>query len=323
MDRTNKQDNMTRQTRPFPHRHLLGATALEADDIGCILRRARHFDDDIAAGRAVPQTLAGKPVLGLFFEDSTRTRMSFEHAARLLGGAWYNLDIGRSAVKKGEGLMDTVHTMESMLAPAAMIIRHSEYAAPDYIAARVKCAVVNAGDSWREHPTQALLDAYTIEKHKGRVAGLRVAICGDIAHSRVAASNMAVLRALGAHINIIAPPVLMPEKLPADGITAYETMEEGLKDCDIVMMLRIQKERMQSGLIESDEAFFRQYGLTFDRLAHARPDALVMHPGPMNRGVEIAADIADDPKRSVILDQVRNGVYVRMAVLDLLAGGTK
>lgn len=202
--------------------------------------------------------------------------------------------------------------------PDGVIIRHSDYGAPDFAASRMGCPVINAGDSWREHPTQALLDALTIQQEKGRLEGLNIAICGDIAHSRVAASNMILLRKMGAHVRIIAPPALMPEKLPADGIEKFDTLEDGLKGCDIVMALRIQKERMESGLIDSDEHYFAHYGLTGEKLSLAKPDVRVLHPGPMNRGVEIADEVADDPQRSLILRQVTNGVAVRMAVLDLL-----
>jgi aspartate carbamoyltransferase catalytic subunit len=291
---------------------------LSPDLIGKILDRAQIHAAAIADKKGWSSALAHKTVLSLFFEDSTRTRASFEMAVKRLGGTWLNLDLKTSSTNKGETLMDTIGTMVEIAQPAAMIIRHHEYGAPDYIANRVPCPVINAGDSWRSHPTQALLDALTIRQHKKTIKGLTIAICGDVAHSRVAMSNMQLLTKMGAHVRVVAPPVLLPKKFPVENVAVFDNLNEGIKDCDIVMMLRIQKERMQTNVLESDDAYFRDFGLTQERLKHARADALVMHPGPINRGVEIDDDVADDPKRSLILQQVRNGVAARMAVLEWL-----
>ena len=298
-------------------KHCTGIQNLSDADIDAILSRAQTYADQINAGQPITPSLNGRIVMNLFFENSTRTRTSFETAALRLGANVINWDVESSSIKKNESFSDTIQTLAEY-DPDAIIIRHSEYGAPDYVASMVKCPVINAGDSWREHPTQALLDAFTIRQAKGRIEGLTIAICGDIAHSRVAASNMALLTRLGAKVRVIAPDFLMPEKPLAAGIEKFTSMEAGLPGCDIVMMLRNQKERMDPSRMPSDIAFFNQYGLTIDRLDLAQPDACVMHPGPMNRGVEIADDVADDPTRSLILKQVRNGVPVRMAVLDLV-----
>jgi len=305
-----KQDSVVQK-------HLTGIDHLSSEDINKLLSLSSNYVRLIEEEKVPGDLLKGKIVLNLFFENSTRTRVSFEMAALRLGAQIVNWDVDKSSLTKGEGFLDTVLTLNAMK-PDAIIIRHSEYGAPEFIAQRVDCPVINAGDSWREHPTQALLDALTMQQVKGTLEGLNVAICGDIAHSRVAASNMILLTKMGANVRIIAPPALMPEKLPAENIEKYTSMEEGLKDCDIIMMLRVQRERMESGLIGSDTEYFNQYGLTAERLSLARPDAYVMHPGPVNRGVEIADEIVDDPKRSLILKQVENGVPVRMAVLDYL-----
>lgn len=298
-------------------KHLTGIGPLSYGDIRALLDRAAHYAHELEKGNFVSDALRGKIILSLFFENSTRTRVSFEIAAKRLGAEVINWDMEASSLKKGESFEDTVKNLNAM-GPDAIIIRHSEYGAPDYVAKMVDCPVINAGDSWREHPTQALLDALTIEQARGGIEGLRVAICGDIAHSRVAHSNMILLRKMGADVHVIAPPALMPEKFPAEGIKAFGTLEEGLEDCDIVMMLRLQKERMQEGMIGADIEYFKKFGLTHERLAFAKPDALVMHPGPMNRGVEIADEVADDPLRSLILKQVASGVPTRMAVLEML-----
>jgi aspartate carbamoyltransferase catalytic subunit len=295
------------------HKDLIGIDHLDEGEISLILDRAASFKD----GRSPPELLAGKIIQTIFFEDSTRTRMSFEMAAKRLSADVVHMDVRHSSMNKGESLHDTIQTLNA-LAPDALIVRHHEYNAPQFIAARMDCPVINGGDSYREHPTQALLDALTLKERFGKLAGLRVAICGDIAHSRVASSNMILLTKMGAEVYIVAPPYLKPEKFPVDGIEAFDNMKEGLKGCDAVMMLRNQKERMQSGLIESDDAFFREFGLTYEKLAIAKPHAVVMHPGPMNRGVEIDGGLADDKERSLITTQVANGVFVRMAVLDLL-----
>ncbi|MEM6780886.1 MAG: aspartate carbamoyltransferase catalytic subunit [Pseudomonadota bacterium] len=304
----------------FKHNHLLGIEDLNAEEIGIILDLADYYADNIDDRSFKPDILKGAIVLTLFFEDSTRTRTSFEVAAKRLGADVTNLDMRTSSESKGETFMDTIQTLNSMLHPDAIIVRHAEYGAPAFVASKVSCPVINAGDSWHEHPTQALLDALTIRRRLGKIDGLKIAICGDVAHSRVASSNIDLLTKLGANVNIVAPPALLPEKLK-DGVQAFDNMQDGLKDCDVVMMLRNQYERMEAGLIKSEADFFDQYGLTHDKLAFANKGALIMHPGPMNRGVEIADDVADDPKRSLILEQVRNGVPTRMAVLDLLLKG--
>jgi aspartate carbamoyltransferase catalytic subunit len=302
----------------FHHDDLIGIEALSPDEINIILDLADYYADRLDEREFKPDILRGAIILTLFFEDSTRTRVSFEMAAKRLGADTVNMDISTSSINKGESLTDTIQTLNSMFRPDAIVVRHSEYNAPRFIANLVDCPVINAGDSYREHPTQALLDALTIRRHFGTLNGLRVAICGDIAHSRVANSNMILLRKMGVEVHIVAPAMLKPEKFPADGIKAFDNMKDGLAGCDVVMMLRNQKERMQAGLIDSEEAFFRDYGLTYDKLAYAKPNAVVMHPGPMNRGVEIDGDVADDKERSLILEQVRNGVPTRMAVMDLL-----
>lgn len=297
--------------------HLTGIAPLSDADIRALLDRARALKAEMKSPGFISDRLKGKIILNVFYEDSTRTRNSFEIAARRLGAEVVTWDKGTSSAKKGETFLDTILNLNAM-GPDAIVLRHSEYGAPDFVAGRVGCPVINAGDSWREHPTQALLDALTMIEAKGTLEGLTVAICGDVAHSRVAGSNMILLTRMGAKVRIIAPPSLMPQKLPASDVETFSSLEEGLPGADIVMMLRIQKERMESSEIPSDAAYFNQYGLTPARLALAGPQALVMHPGPMNRGVEIADEVADDPARSLILKQVANGIPVRMAVMDLL-----
>ncbi|MBV1889231.1 MAG: aspartate carbamoyltransferase catalytic subunit, partial [Proteobacteria bacterium] len=264
--------------------------------------------------------LKNKIVLTLFFESSTRTLTSFDIAAKRLGADVVNWNAELSSLKKDETFSETIDTLSAM-EPDCIIIRHSEYGAPNYIANRVNCPVVNAGDSWREHPSQALLDALTIIQEKDKLDGLTVAICGDVAHSRVASSNAKLLTKMGANVRFVAPEFLMPQKLPVEGIECFDSLEEGIKDADVVMTLRIQKERMDRGSIPSDAAYFNNYGLTLERLTFAKKDALVMHPGPMNRGVEIADEVADDPTRSLMKKQVANGIPTRMAILDMVIGG--
>lgn len=301
-------------------KHLLGIAELSAKDIRTILDRADFYARASKTGEWDRQKLADKIVLTMFFETSTRTVTSFDMAAKRLGADVVNWNAEFSSLKKDETFSDTIDTLGAM-EPDAIVIRHSEYGAPGFVAKRVKCPVINAGDSWREHPTQALLDALTMEQEKGRLEGLEVAICGDVAHSRVANSNILLLSKMGAKVRVVAPEMLMPEKMPVEGIPKFTRLEEGIEGADIVMMLRIQKERMERSLIPDDAAFFRQYGLTAERLKHAKKDARVMHPGPMNRGLEIADDVADDPERSLLIKQVANGIPTRMAVLDLLLGG--
>ncbi|HPD82897.1 MAG: aspartate carbamoyltransferase catalytic subunit [Alphaproteobacteria bacterium] len=302
----------------FRNKHLIGIEDLSADEINIILDLADYYADRLDEREFKPNILKNQIVLTLFFEDSTRTRTSFEMAAKRLGADVINMDVRTSSINKGESLLDTIQTLNSMLRPDAVVVRHSEYGAPKFVSSVVDCPVINAGDSWHEHPTQALLDALTIRRRLGSIKDKTIAICGDIAHSRVASSNMILLKKLGANIHIVAPPALMPEKFPTPDIQKFDSMKDGLKGCDVVMMLRNQKERMQAGLIASEEEFFKQYGLTKEKLSYANKGALVMHPGPMNRGVEIADDVADDKDHSLILEQVRNGVPTRMAVMDIL-----
>lgn len=295
-------------------KHLTGISDLSDNQIIALLDRAQHYADAITGGTAIPQSLDGKTIITMFFENSTRTRLSFEMAAHKLGANVINWDMETSSLKKNETFLDTILTVGAM-SPDAVIVRHSEFEAPVFMAKRMGCPVINAGDSWREHPTQALLDALTMRQAKGKIDSLTVTICGDVAHSRVAASNFILLNKLGAKIRVIAPDFLMPQKWPVTGIEPFTSMESGLPGSDIIMMLRTQKERMDAGRIPDDTTFHRQYGLTADRLALA-PGAFVMHPGPINRNVEIADNIADHPTQSLILKQVANGVPVRMAVLD-------
>jgi len=298
--------------------HLTGIASLSDIDIRALLDRA----DAYANGLRTPDALRGKIVMTLFFENSTRTRVSFEMAAKRLGADVVDFETVTSSLSKGETFLDTILTLKVMN-PDAIIIRHGDYGTPDYVAKHVNCPVINAGDSWREHPTQALLDALTIRRALGKIEGATIAICGDVAHSRVAASNIQLLSRLGAQVRVIAPEFLMPQKFAVDGVQTFTSMETGLPGCDIVMMLRNQKERMQEGSIPDDLAFHRQFGLTTERLALTGKKTYVMHPGPMNRGVEIADDVADDKQYSLIQEQVRLGVFTRMAVLDLLVGDKK
>jgi aspartate carbamoyltransferase catalytic subunit len=270
-------------------------------------RRARKHD-----GR-----LEGLTQINAFFENSTRTLLSFEIAGKRLGADVVNLAAGASSLKKGETLLDTALTLNAMR-PDVIVIRHESSGAVALIAEKVDCPVLNAGDGRHEHPTQALLDALTIRRRKGRIEGLRVAICGDILHSRVARSNFHLLTALGAEVRAVAPPTLMPPHVERLGATAYTDMEAGIEGADVVMMLRLQLERMDGAYVPSTREYFRSFGLTRSRLQAAGPDVLVMHPGPMNRGVEIESAVADDIHRSAITEQVEMGVAVRMACLDVL-----
>lgn len=296
--------------------HMVDIETLGDADIHTILTRAQTFSQ-----APPPRTLEGKIIFNIFMEDSTRTRMSFEVAAKRLGADVVNFGVGSSSLKKGESHGDTFSTLAAYK-PDAVIIRSAEYAAPGYAKTIFDCPVINAGDSWRAHPTQALLDAVTIQQQKSSIKGLNIAICGDIAHSRVARSNYALLNRLGAHVRIIAPALLMPKLSEMERAAWFTSMDDGLQGVDVVMMLRIQKERMMDGLQGgSDIDFFHEFGLTQDRLKQAKKNAIVMHPGPMNRNVEIADDVADDPYKSVILKQVENGVPTRMAVLDYALNG--
>lgn len=301
----------------FPHRHLLGITGLTAPEINLILDLADRYVDQNRSAQKVTPTLTGRTIVNLFFENSTRTRTSFELAARRLGADCINMSVDGSSVKKGETLIDTAMTLNAMHLDA-LVVRHQESGAPKLLADKVNCAVLNAGDGQHEHPTQALLDALTIRRRLGTLKDLTVAICGDILHSRVARSNIQLLNIMGANVRVVAPPTLLPSAIGELGVEVHHSMKTGLKDADIVMMLRLQLERMQGQFLPSQREYFRFFGLDYEKLAVAKPGALIMHPGPMNRGVEIDSLVADDIHRSVILQQVELGVAVRMACLDLL-----
>jgi aspartate carbamoyltransferase catalytic subunit len=311
----------------FPHRHLLGIEGLSRLDMIALLDLA---DEAVEVNRQVEKkkaTLRGRTQINLFFEPSTRTQASFELAGKRLGADVMNMSVASSSVKKGETLIDTAATLNAMR-PDIIIVRHHAAGAVHLLARKVDCAVVNAGDGAHEHPTQALLDALTIRRRKGRIEGLTIAICGDILHSRVARSNMILLAALGARVRVVAPTNLLPSGIERLGVDVFTRMKEGLAGADIVMMLRLQRERMNGSFVPSVKEYFRYFGLDEEKLAFAKPDALVMHPGPMNRGVEISSAIADGAQ-SLIREQVEMGVAVRMAVLEALgrhlpngAGGT-
>lgn len=302
---------------PFPHRHLTGVFGLQPWEITFLLDEAEQWVDLNRQSSKHDDRLAGLTQMNAFFEASTRTLLSFEIAGKRLGADVVNMHAAQSSVKKGETLIDTAVTLNAMRADV-IVIRHQASGAVQLIADKVDCPVLNAGDGWHEHPTQALLDALTIRRRRGAFEKLRVAICGDILHSRVARSNILALTALGAEVHVIAPPTLMPPAIERLGVTPFTDFDAGLEGADVVMMLRLQNERMQGGFIPSPREYFALYGLTRERLDRAAPDALVMHPGPMNRGVEIASDIADDLERSAITEQVEMGVAVRMACLDVL-----
>ena len=301
----------------FPHRHLLGIEGLTAPEINVLLDRSDTYVEQNRQVDKKQSLLRGRTLINLFFENSTRTRTSFELAGKRLGGDVINMSVDGSSVKKGETLVDTAMTLNAMH-PDVLVVRHAASGACELLAQKVDCAVVNAGDGSHEHPTQALLDAVTIRRRKGRLAGLVVAICGDILHSRVARSNIHLLNAMGARVRLVAPPTLLPAKVDRMGVEVHHDMRKGLKDADIVMMLRLQLERMQGAFVPSTREYFHFYGLDHEKLSIAKPDALIMHPGPMNRGVEIDTEVADDIHRSVIREQVEMGVAVRMACLELL-----
>ncbi len=301
-------------------RHLIEIEGMAAADIQLILDTAEHY---VTRNRAVDKKhkiLTGRTLINLFFENSTRTRTSFELAGKRLSMDVINISASASSTSKGETLLDTAMTLNAMQADA-IVLRHAQAGAVQLIAEKVTAHVINAGDGAHEHPTQALLDALTIRRKKGKLKGLKVAICGDIANSRVARSNIHLLKTMGAKVTLIAPPTLMPTAVAGFGVEYTTNMREGLKDADVVMMLRIQHERMAGRGIASSRDYFMGYGLSYEKLNYAKPDALVMHPGPMNRGVEIDTDVADDINRSAILDQVEMGVAVRQAVLELLLAG--
>lgn len=302
----------------FRARHLLGIEHLSPEDIRTVLDLADRYVD--LNRRTVKRTdvLEGMTQINMFFENSTRTQSSFELAGKRLGADVMNMSMQTSSVKKGETLIDTALTLNAMH-PDLLVVRHGSSGAVDLLAQKVNCAVINAGDGKHEHPTQALLDALTIRRAKGRIQRLTVAICGDVAHSRVARSNLLLLGKMENRVRLIGPPTLMPAGFNDIGAEVYDDMRKGLEGADVVMMLRLQKERMDGGFIPSEREYFHRFGLDAEKLSYAKEDAIVMHPGPMNRGVEIDGTIADDIHRSVIQEQVEMGVAVRMAVMDLLA----
>jgi aspartate carbamoyltransferase catalytic subunit len=306
----------------FQHRHLLGIEQLRPEEITTILDLAEEYVTLNRGNKKHSEVLSGLTQINMFFENSTRTQASFELAGKRLGADVMNMAMQASSIKKGETLIDTALTLNAMH-PDLLVVRHPHSGAVDLLAQKVNCAVLNAGDGRHEHPTQALLDALTIRRAKGRLHRLSVAICGDIAHSRVARSNLLLLSKMENRIRLIGPPTLMPSGIEKFGVEIFDNMDEGLQDVDVVMMLRLQKERMDGGFIPSEREYYHRYGLNVKKLSHAKPDAIVMHPGPMNRGVEIDSDIADDINRSVIQEQVEMGVAVRMAAMVLLARNLK
>ena len=302
----------------FRASHLLGIERLAPDEITAVLDLA---DDYVALNRSEAKhgdALAGLTQINMFFEPSTRTQASFELAGQRLGADVMNMQMAASSLKKGETLIDTALTLNAMR-PDLLVVRHPASGAVDLLAQKVTCAVLNAGDGRHEHPTQALLDALTIRRKKGRLHRLTVAICGDIAHSRVARSNILLLGKMESRIRLIGPPTLMPAGIADWGVEVTDEMEAGLAGADVVMMLRLQRERMDGAHVPSEREYYHRFGLDAAKLSHAAPDAIVMHPGPMNRGVEIDGTLADDINRSVIQEQVEMGVAVRMAAMDLLA----
>ncbi len=300
--------------------HLLSVEELSIPEIDILLNKANFYADANKQRGKIEKTLKGASVITLFFETSTRTKTSFELAAKRLGADSIGINASSSAIKKGETLIDTAMTLNAMHADI-LIVRHPDSGAVKLLSEKVNCAVINAGDGTHEHPTQALLDALTIKRNKKNIKGLNVAICGDVLHSRVARSNILLLSKLGAKIKIIAPPTLIPKGIENLGVEIFNNMEQGLVNCDIVMMLRLQTERMRGLYVPSTREYFKFYGLDHEKLKNAKKDALIMHPGPMNRGIEIDSSLADNLDRSVIHQQVEIGVAVRMSCLEMLTVG--
>ena len=302
-------------------KHLLGIEKVSSLDINFLIKKSQEWFERNKDKPQKSDILRGKTQINLFFEPSTRTQSSFELAGKRLGADVINMSLKQSSVAKGETLVDTAVTLNAMK-PDLLIVRHYSAGASELLSQKVDCSVINAGDGSHEHPTQAILDALTIIHHKKEIEGLKVAICGDILHSRVARSNIILLSMLGANINIVAPRTLLPKDIGSYKVHTYLDMREGIKDVDVIMMLRLQNERMVSSYIPTAREYFRYYGLDEEKLSHAKKNAIVMHPGPMNRGVEIDTSVADNVQ-SVIKDQVEMGVATRMAVLEVLAGGKK
>lgn len=301
----------------FPHRHLLGIEGLAPHEISGLLELSDGYVEKNRSADRKMNSLRGRTVINLFFENSTRTRTSFELAGKRLGADVINMQVAASSVAKGETLIDTAMTLNAMHIDV-LVVRHPDSGAVKLLSEKVNCAVINAGDGWHEHPTQALLDALTIRRRKGHLDGLTVAICGDVLHSRVARSNIYLLNTMGARVRLVGPRTLVPAQAERMGVEVFHDMVEGLREVDIVMMLRLQNERMRGNFIPSIREYFHFFGLDYDKLRVAKPDALIMHPGPMNRGVEIDSDVADDVERSLIREQVEMGVAVRMACLQVL-----
>jgi aspartate carbamoyltransferase catalytic subunit len=301
----------------FPHRHLLGIEGLSPVEITSLLDLSDGYVEKNRTIERKMNSLRGRTVINLFFENSTRTRTSFELAGKRLGADVINMQVSASSVAKGETLIDTAMTLNAMHIDV-LVVRHPDSGAVKLLSEKVNCSVVNGGDGSHEHPTQALLDALTIRRRKGHLDGLNVAICGDVLHSRVARSNILLLNTMGAHVRVVAPRTLLPSRVENFGVEVFHDMKAGLNNVDIVMMLRLQTERMHGGFFPSIREYFHFFGLDYEKLSVAKPDALIMHPGPMNRGVEIDSDLADDVERSVIREQVEMGVAVRMACLEVL-----
>ena len=302
-------------------RHLLGIEGLAVPEIQSLISRSSYFADVITGkvkDDSIANILRGISIVNLFFENSTRTRVSFEVAAKHLGASVLNLSVSGSSVKKGETLIDTAVTLNAMH-PDILVVRHRHAGTPLLLSKHVDASVINAGDGRHEHPTQALLDALTIQRKCGQIAGLKIAICGDVANSRVARSNLYLLGALGADVHFVSPSTLLPAGIDQFGVPVHTDLEAGIEGADIVMMLRLQTERMQGREIPSQHEYFNLFGLNTDKLMRAAPNALVMHPGPINRGVEIDSVIADDAEKSLIYTQVEMGVAARMACLEGLA----
>ncbi len=299
----------------MPKKHLLSIKDLSKNDINRILNQAEKY---LVTNKSKKNKLfSDKNIINLFFEDSTRTLTSFELAGKQMGASVINMSIATSAIKKGESLIDTAMTLNAMN-PNILIVRHNMSGVPYLLSEKVNCSVINAGDGSNEHPTQALLDALTIRRNKKKITGLEVAIIGDVLHSRVARSNIYLLKKLGAKIRVISPPTLLPSNIEKLGVKTFKNLDQGLDGVDIIMVLRIQKERMEGTFVPSEKEFFRFWGLDREKLNKAKKNALVMHPGPINRGIEIDSDVADDIGRSLILEQVRLGVAIRMAVIKEL-----
>jgi|TARA_B100000029_G_scaffold501129_1_gene573967 aspartate carbamoyltransferase catalytic subunit len=312
-----RQNGNDQERNYFSHRHLLGIQELSPQEITFLLDLADVYAEKNRTIDRKLSLLKGKTVINLFFEESTRTRTSFELASKHLGADVINIAVASSSIKKGETVIDTAVTLNAMHADA-LVVRHPHAGAVQLLSEKVNCSVINGGDGSHEHPTQALLDALTIRRRKGHLQGLLVALCGDVAHSRVARSNIYLLQTMGARVRVIAPPTLIPSSIERLGVEVFHDMRTGLAGCDIVMMLRLQRERMKGSFVPSVHEYFHFYGLDYEKLSHAKEDALIMHPGPMNRGVEIDSAVADDIDRSVIHEQVEMGVAVRMACLDVL-----